>query len=158
MAPHALFETHLKVKDLARSKHFYQAIVGLEIAYELPERQMVFFWIGEPGRSMLGIWAGPDSPVRTTIHHLAFAMDLDEVLAAADRLKQAEVEPLDFFNQPTTEPSVIGWMPAASIYFRDPDGHLLEYLAMLPDAPKPEAGIVNYSEWSAGRTSLKQPT
>jgi lactoylglutathione lyase len=85
-------------------------------------------------------------------------MNLDEVLAAADKLKQAEVEPLDFFNKPTTEPSVIGWMPAASIYFHDPDGHLLEYLAMLPDAPKPEAGVVSYSEWIAGRTSSKQST
>jgi lactoylglutathione lyase len=31
----------------------------------------------------------------------------------------------------TAEPSVIGWMPAAAVYFRDPDGHLLEYLPML---------------------------
>jgi len=38
-------------------------------------------------------------------------------------------------------------MPAAAVYFRDPDGHLLEYLAMLDDAPRPSAGIVPDSRW-----------
>jgi len=40
-----------------------------------------------------------------------------------------------FLGEPTGEPVVIGWMPAASLYFRDPDGNLLELLAMLPDSP-----------------------
>jgi hypothetical protein len=44
---------------------------------------------------------------------------------------------------------VIGWMPAAAVFFHDPDGHLLEHLAMLPHEPRPEAGIVPYSEWMA---------
>ena len=44
--------------------------------------------------------------------------------------------PLSFFTTETDEPSVIGWMPAAAVYFRDPDGHLLEYLAMLDEAPQ----------------------
>jgi hypothetical protein len=40
-------------------------------------------------------------------------------------------------------------MPAASVFFHDPDGHLLEYLAMLPHRPRPEAGMVPYGEWLA---------
>jgi lactoylglutathione lyase len=48
------------------------------------------------------------------------------------------------------EPSVIGWMPAAAVYFRDPDGHLLEYLAMLDEPARPAAGIVPWSQWEAG--------
>jgi hypothetical protein len=44
---------------------------------------------------------------------------------------------------------VIGWMPAAAVYFRDPDGHLLELLAMLDDEPDAAAGIVGWSDWSA---------
>jgi lactoylglutathione lyase len=62
-------------------------------------------------------------------------------------LRQSGVEPLDFDGRPADEPSVIGWMPAASVYFKDPDGHLLEYLAMLPHEPRPEAGVVSYREW-----------
>ena len=47
----------------------------------------------------------------------------------------------------TIEPSVIGWMPAAAIYFRDPDNHLIEYLAMLDYNPRPDLGIIPWSEW-----------
>jgi hypothetical protein len=43
---------------------------------------------------------------------------------------------------------VIGWMPAAAVYFRDPDGHLIEYLAMLDEPPRPEVGIVSWSDWA----------
>jgi GNAT superfamily N-acetyltransferase len=55
------------------------------------------------------------------------------------------VTPHSFFTTETDEPSVIGWMPAAAAYFRDPDGHLLEYLAMLDDDPRPHLGIVSWS-------------
>ena len=45
------------------------------------------------------------------------------------------------------EPVVIGWMPAASLYFDDPDGNMLEFISMLPDAPQPELGVVSWSRW-----------
>ena len=54
---------------------------------------------------------------------------------------------MSFAGEVTTDPSVLAWMPAAAVYFRDPDGHLLEYLAMLDDAPRPSAGIVPDSRW-----------
>ncbi len=57
------------------------------------------------------------------------------------------IQPLAFFGQPTNEPWVIGWMPAATLYFRDPDGHMLEYLTMLDEPARPDAGIVPWSEW-----------
>ena len=50
--------------------------------------------------------------------------------------------PLDFEGEPTGEPVVLAWMPAASLYFRDPDGNLLELLSMLPDALQPESGVI----------------
>ena len=56
--------------------------------------------------------------------------------------------PYSFFGQETEEPTVIAWMPAATVYFRDPDNHLLEYLAMLADEPRPELGILPWSEWT----------
>ena len=33
---------------------------------------------------------------------------------------------------------MIPWIPAASVYFKDPDGHSLEFIAMLPEPPQPE--------------------
>ena len=68
--------------------------------------------------------------------------------APASSLRSLGVTPLSFFATETTEPSVIAWMPAAAVYFRDPDGHLLEYLAMLDAPPRPEGGILPWSEWS----------
>jgi hypothetical protein len=42
---------------------------------------------------------------------------------------------------------VFGWMPALAIYFRDPDGHALEFVAMLPDESRPEVNVVSWDEW-----------
>ena len=66
---------------------------------------------------------------------------------ACERLRSLGVTPLSFFAVETDEPSVIGWMPAAAVYLRDPDGHLLEYLAMLDEPARPERGIVPWSQW-----------
>ncbi len=43
---------------------------------------------------------------------------------------------------------VFGWMPAVAIYFNDPDGHLLEFISMLPETPRPEAGLVLWDKWN----------
>jgi hypothetical protein len=40
-------------------------------------------------------------------------------------------------------------MPAAAVYFRDPDGHLLEVLAMLEEPVRPDAGIQPWSSWQS---------
>jgi hypothetical protein len=40
-------------------------------------------------------------------------------------------------------------MPAAAVYFRDPDDNLLEYLSMLDEDPQPDVGIVDWSAWSS---------
>ena len=36
---------------------------------------------------------------------------------------------------------------AASVYFDDPDGHSLEYIALLDDAPRPDLGTLPLSAW-----------
>jgi len=142
----SLFEAHLPVADVARSVRFYREIVGLELAYDDAERGVAFLWLGEPGGAMLGLWTLGTAPMGMRLH-VAFAAELDEVLRAPQALSTAGVTPLSFFREEAGEPSVIGWMPAAAVYFEDPDGHMLEYLAMLDDAPRPEAGIVTWSDW-----------
>ena len=140
-----LFETHLTVADLERSVAFYRDLVGLPVALELPERGAAFHWIGRPGQAMLGLWSIGSAPMGMRLH-VAFEMALADVRAAPDRLRADGIQPLSFFGEPTDEPSVIGWMPAAAIYFQDPDGHMLEYIAMLDAPPKPELGIVPWSQ------------
>ncbi|HJS97304.1 MAG TPA: GNAT family N-acetyltransferase [Solirubrobacteraceae bacterium] len=146
--PTGLFEAHLTVSDLYRSIEFYREVVGLSLALELPERGAAFFWIGGPGEGMLGLWSLGSAPMGLSLH-IALRASLKDVLAASDALRSNGVTPLSFFGAETTEPSVIGWMPAAAVYFRDPDGHLIEYLAMLNEPPRADRGIVPWSEWAS---------
>ena len=145
-AVHGLFEAHLPVADVAASLAFYRDVVGLEPAYEVPERGAAFLWCGEPGGSMLGLWTAGSAPIGMRLH-VAFAVGVEELLDAPRALAVHGVAPLSFFGEEADEPSVIGWMPAAAVYFRDPDGHPLEYLAMLDEEPRPEVGIVPWSQW-----------
>ena len=143
-----LFETHLTVGDLDRSVAFYRDVVGLRVALEVPERGAAFLWIGGPGEAMLGLWSLGSAPMALSLH-IALTTSLGAVLGACDALRSEGVTPLSFFGDETTEPSVIGWMPAAAVYFRDHDGHLIEYLAMLDEPPRPDRGIIAWSAWTA---------
>jgi lactoylglutathione lyase len=142
-----LFEAHLVVADLDASIAFYRDRVGLELAHVTPARHAAFFWVGSRGTTMLGLWTGGSAPQKTTTH-IAFAVRRDDVIAAPRALQSAGITPLDFDGRPTDEPVVLAWMPAASIYFHDPDGHLLEYVAMLPEDPRPDRGVLPWHEWT----------
>ena len=141
-----LFEVHLTVSDLERSIVFYRDRLGFRLAHREPARRVAFFWIGGAGDAMIGLWEAGAAPQRVT-SHTAFRVSLGDVLAASRALRAAGVTPLDFDDRPTDQPIVFGWMPAASVFFRDPDGHLLEYIAMLPQAPCAEYGIVPWRMW-----------
>ena len=141
-----LFEAHLTVSDLPRSMAFFGETLGLKLAQTFPERKAAFYWIGGDGASMLGLWETGSAPHRMSLH-VAFAVELSDLLTAPQRLRAAGVIPRDFAGKPTDEPVVLAWMPAASLYFHDPDGNLLEFLAMLPDAPRPELGVVAWTKW-----------
>ena len=143
-----LFETHITVSNLQRSINFYQDIVGLQLALEVSDRNAAFFWIGNSKHSMLGLWSFGSIPMGLNLH-IAFEVAIEDLVVASNRLKSNGVTPLSFFGTETTEPSVIGWMPAAAIYFRDPDNHLIEYLALLDHNPRPDLGVIPWSEWLA---------
>jgi lactoylglutathione lyase len=141
-----LFEAHLTVSDLDRAIRFYRDRLGLRLAHVTPTRQAAFFWIGSASDAMLGLWAAGAAP-QTVTSHIAFRTTIATVAGAPSALRAAGITPLDFDGRPTDEPIVIAWMPAVAVYFRDADGHLLEYIAMLPDHPRPEAGIVGWQAW-----------
>ncbi len=143
---HGLFETHLNVRSLDASIRFYRDTLGLQLASTVEARRAAFFWIGAPGQAMLGLWETGPSPLQ--LHgHFAFKVTLADALLAAPALRKAGIEPLDFDGAPTSEAVVLAWMPAAAVYFRDPDGHLLEFLAMLDERPEPELGVLAWPAW-----------
>jgi catechol 2,3-dioxygenase-like lactoylglutathione lyase family enzyme len=142
-----LFETHLTVRDLDRAVAFYQDIVGLELAHRVPERHAAFLWIGGRGRHMLGLWEIHTAPIFMRLH-IAFSATLPDVEASVARLRQAGIPPRSSGGGPEIdEPIVYGWMPAASVFFDDPDGHSIEFISMLPEPARPERGILSLSAW-----------
>ncbi|MGA3075390.1 MAG: VOC family protein [Bryobacteraceae bacterium] len=151
-----LFETHLTVAALQLSMDFYGGILGLQLARVFPERKVAFYWIGAPGKAMLGLWEVGTAPVQMKLH-LAFTVELPDLLEAPARLRAANVTPRDFAGTAADEPVVLAWMPAASVYFNDPDGHQLEFLSMLPDPPQPELGVVAWSRWLGRHRPVATP-
>jgi len=144
---HDLFEVHLTVRDLDEATAFYTRIVGLGLAHVTASRQAAFLWVGPPGHAMLGLWLAGPAP-QQLISHTAFRTSLAGVLAAPEALRAAGITALDFDGRPTGAPVVLAWMPAAAVYFRDPSGNLLEYIAMLREDPRPEWGVVPWSMWA----------
>ena len=142
-----LFESHLTVSDLEQSIAFYRDVLGLELAHRVPERNCAFLWMGGSGHTMLGLWSIHTSPLRARLH-IAFEVTLEDVIASVARLRAAGITPRSSGGGPAIEePIVLAWMPAASVYFDDPDGHSLEYIAMLPEPPWPELGVTTLSKW-----------
>ncbi len=149
-----LWETHLTVGDLDRSIAFYRDVVGLTLAHTLPERHAACFWIGAPRQAMLGLWSIHTSPMAMKLHY-AFQVTLDDVEASVATLTCAGLQPLSGTRQPIDEPEVIPWIPAASVYFKDPDGHSLEFIAMLPEPPQPRMQRTMLSGWRKVHTSAQ---
>lgn len=142
-----LFETHIHVKDLARSVAFYRDVMELEFAYEQPERKVAFFWIGGHNHTMLGVWEKPVEQIQR--QHFALRISIEDMRQAKQRLLDKGLTPRNFLNDGTQDPMVFGWMPAVAIYFEDPDGHSLEYIAPLDGEPRPDLGVIRWEEWES---------
>lgn len=141
-----LFETHINVTNLERSMQFYGEVLGLELGTTDETRRIAFYWLGSRGEAMLGVWEKPKEQVLP--QHFAFRSTIEDVLERSIEYLEARQLPYrNFLNDGTKRPQVFGWMPAVAIYFDDPDGHSLEFIAMLPGKPRPEIGVVSWEEW-----------
>lgn len=145
-----LYETHIPVTDTKNSETFYREVVGLPFAYRDPSRDIVFLWVDDKQKSMVGLWGPSTSYGRQngalTHCHLAFAVSFEQLQRAIKAVNQRGIKTRAFGGNSTSEPSVIGWMPSAQIYFRDPDGHSLEFITILPEPPRADF-VGSYSEW-----------
>ena len=113
--------------DLTRTTAFYSGVLGLTLVREGANDDdpgARHFWFGDaagtPGTlvSFLDYPAMPEGSVgRGSTHHLAFAVG-----SAAEQ--DAWRDWLTAKNVPVTEPLSRGGL--RSLYFRDPDGHVLE--------------------------------
>ena len=111
-----LLESSLYVEDLARSVRFYETVLGLELIASDAERLRA---MGVGGRQVLllfkkGASADHDGDGRL---HVAFAIPPPDLAAWEQRLAERGV---------TIETRTTWPRGGQSLYFRDPDGHLLE--------------------------------
>ena len=101
-----------------------------------------FCWIG---RARTGFHARADGKSRTGPHrrslHVAFNAHLVRPAGCSRRAFAGVRSSRSTLRagEPTDEPVVFVWMPAASRFFHDPDGNLFESLSMPPDAPRPDS-------------------
>jgi catechol 2,3-dioxygenase-like lactoylglutathione lyase family enzyme len=122
-----VLETALYVSDLERSIGFYQRILGFALASEpgtrmcamrvTPDQVLLLFKQGasvRPTVTEFGTIPPTDGSGRL---HLAFAIRTSEFAVWEARLRDARI----------AIESVVNWPEGGrSIYFRDPDGHVVE--------------------------------
>jgi catechol 2,3-dioxygenase-like lactoylglutathione lyase family enzyme len=122
----SVLETALYVDDLFRARDFYEVSLGLPLL--LTNQRMCAFDIG--GRSVLLLFLRGGSREDMTTPggtipghdgqgplHIGFAIAADELAAWEKRLKERGIP---------VESRVTWSRGGTSVYFRDPDGHVLE--------------------------------
>jgi catechol 2,3-dioxygenase-like lactoylglutathione lyase family enzyme len=132
MTDHAikgLGEVSIRVADLDAMSRFYEDVVGLELLRR--DESFVFFKVaeGDGGHSQnlalfdAGNREGLQSkrpeldPERTTLHHIALSISLDDYDREKRRLERLGIE---------VHATEHVWLHVRSLYFSDPEGNLLE--------------------------------
>ena len=124
-----LGEVSIRVEDLDAMCTFYEDVVGLKVLRR--EESFVFFEIAQgygghtqnlalfdaSNRTFLKSKSAALSPDRSTLHHVALNIDLEDYESEMRRL-----EGLGLDVHATEHP----WLHVRSLYFADPEGNLLE--------------------------------
>jgi catechol 2,3-dioxygenase len=127
----------LNVRNLERSRRFYEGVLGLKVMGQVPELQMVFFSCDGINHHDLAIKAvgatapGPH-PRDVGMLHVAFRLPSEDDLKAAYRALHAQdVVVLGTVNHGVSK----------SIYILDPDGNQIELYCDNP--PEDYIGMAN---------------
>src|SRR5437899_10810805 len=86
-----LFEAHLTVSDLDRAVAFYRDQLALPLPHIFPDRKVAFFWIGAPGKAMLGLWESGTMPMSFSLP-VAFPVALCDLHVAPSRWQRARID------------------------------------------------------------------
>jgi catechol 2,3-dioxygenase-like lactoylglutathione lyase family enzyme len=144
-----LYEAHLPVSNISKSIAFYSSL-GLELAHQ--GEAVTFFWI-EKGKSWLGLWETEkvETPYHPSLRHIAFHVELNDLTAAKEWLEKRGINVREAFNfAPEQQPIVLPNNPQshAALYFNDPDGNSLEFIAPLKIDEEIDFKMMELTEWN----------
>jgi len=118
-----LGEVSIQVRDLDAMQKFYEEVVGLEVLRR--DESFVFFKIAEGygGHSQnLALFEASNTlnPQESTLHHIALNVALEDFETEKMRLEGLGLK---------IHATVHEWLHVRSLYFYDPEGNHLEFVA-----------------------------
>jgi len=118
-----LGEVSIQVKDLDVMHKFYEEVVGLEVLRR--DESFVFFKVAEGygGHTQnLALFQAENelNPEQTTLHHIALNVALEDFETEKMRLEGLGLK---------VNATVHEWLHVRSLYFADPEGNSLEFVA-----------------------------
>lgn len=128
MAIKAIDYTVILVRDMAAMRRFYSEVLGLPETRALSESWFEY-QIGPNTLALSRPWLTADDPplpVGSAAMQIAFKVDRDDVDLCAATL---EAQGVSVLSPPTDRP-----FGHRTLFFRDPDGNLLEIYAEIPPA------------------------
>ncbi len=118
----------LNVTDLARSKEFYQDILGFDVLGESQEAGRSFVFLGKGSSLILTLWPqskGRFEKKQPGLHHLSFQVEsIAKVKESEKKLRELNIPLLYDGIVPHGEGADSG-----GVFFEDPDGIRLEIYA-----------------------------
>ena len=118
-----LGEVSIQVKDLEAMQKFYEEVVGLEVLRR--DESFVFFKVAEGygGHTQnLALFEASNTlnPQESTLHHIALNVELEDFETEKMRLEGLGLK---------INATVHEWLHVRSLYFYDPEGNHLEFVA-----------------------------
>ena len=120
-----LGEVSIQVRDLDAMQKFYEEVVGLEVLRRNDDERFVFFKVadGYGGHSQnLALFEASNTlnPQESTLHHIALNVAIEDFETEKMRLEGLGIK---------IDATVHEWLHVRSLYFYDPEGNHLEFVA-----------------------------
>jgi len=120
-----LGEVSIQVRDLDAMQKFYEEVVGLEVLRRDDDERFVFFKVAEGygGHTQnLALFEASKTlnPQESTLHHIALNVALEDFETEKIRLEGLGLN---------INATVHEWLHVRSLYFYDPEGNHLEFVA-----------------------------